>query len=438
MEKRYLFSPIGNTDPIKYLHDGSMLHIARVYKPDIVYLYMSKEMLDNQKADERYTKTLELLGKKLNHKFEIHVIERENLVDVQDYNIFYEEFRAIIAQIESEMEAEDQLFLNMASGTPAMKSALVVLATLAEYRFHAIQVSTPKKKSNQEYEERSEYEVELNWEYNEDNEADFENRCKEVECLNLVRMLKINMIEKHLLAYDYHAAFEIGKELKKDISKKAKDLLELASERVKLNTVRMNQLLQKCGYKLIDEDDEKRKIFEYALGLQIKVKREEYVDFIRGITPICVDLLKILLKEKCGIELEDYCYYTKKGVMKWSRNKLEGTDIQKYLLAQHSDFRYDVVYSYHLNGILENICDDSSLIDFAKTLINTEQKVRNVAAHEIVSVTAHWIKINTGKTPEEILDAIKYLCNEAGVCKREKNWDSYDDINKKIIQELER
>ena len=336
------------------------------------------------------------------------------------------------------MESEDQLFLNMASGTPAMKSALVVLATLAEYRFHAIQVSTPKKKSNQEYEERSEYEIELNWEDDEDNECNFENRCKEVECLNLVRMLKINMIEKHLQAYDYHAAFEIGKELKKDISKKAKNLLELAAERVKLNTERMNQLLLKCGYIAIDENDEKRKIFEYALGLQIKVKREEYVDFIRGITPICVDLLKILLKEKCGINLEDYCYYTKKGVMKWSKSKLENTNIQKYLLAQHSDFRYDVVYSYHLNGILENICEDSLLKEQAKTLIDVEQKVRNIAAHEIVSVTAYWIKTNTGKTPEEILESIKYLCNESGVCKREKNWNSYDDINKKIMRELER
>ena len=44
MSKRYLFSPVGNTDPIKYFSDGSMLHICRVYQPDIVYLYMSQEI----------------------------------------------------------------------------------------------------------------------------------------------------------------------------------------------------------------------------------------------------------------------------------------------------------------------------------------------------------------------------------------------------------
>ena len=31
MAKKYLFSPIGNTDPIKYLYDGSMIHICRYY-----------------------------------------------------------------------------------------------------------------------------------------------------------------------------------------------------------------------------------------------------------------------------------------------------------------------------------------------------------------------------------------------------------------------
>lgn len=43
MSRTYLFSPIGNTDPVKYFYDGSMLHICRYYKPDVVYLYLSKE-----------------------------------------------------------------------------------------------------------------------------------------------------------------------------------------------------------------------------------------------------------------------------------------------------------------------------------------------------------------------------------------------------------
>lgn len=147
MGKVYLFSPVGNTDPIRYFYDGSMLHICRVYEPDVVVLYLSKEMVMNQRKDQRYTRTLKLLSEKMSHPFEIRLIEKTGLSEVQQYDYFYQEFTEIIRKLEEEMEEEDRLLLNMASGTPAMKSALIVMATLAEYRFTPVQVSTPKKKA---------------------------------------------------------------------------------------------------------------------------------------------------------------------------------------------------------------------------------------------------------------------------------------------------
>lgn len=135
MSKTYLFSPIGNTDPIKYFYDGSMLHICRYYKPDVVILYLSHEMILHHEKDNRYVRSIELLGEKLGHTFEVRIIRDEQMVDVQQYDLFYHAFRGIIADIEEEMMPEDTLIVNMASGTPAMKSALLVMATLAEYRF---------------------------------------------------------------------------------------------------------------------------------------------------------------------------------------------------------------------------------------------------------------------------------------------------------------
>lgn len=69
------------------------------------------------------------------------------MVNVQQYDVFYKEFRSIISDIEREKGEDDRLLVNMASGTPAMKSALLIMATLAEYRFLPIQVSTPQKKA---------------------------------------------------------------------------------------------------------------------------------------------------------------------------------------------------------------------------------------------------------------------------------------------------
>ena len=140
MGKRILFSPVGGTDPIKYCSDGSMLHICRHYQPDEVVLYLSKEMTEKHREDNRYVKCIELLGELLHHNFLVRVIENPEFVDVQKYDVYYEIFHDEIKKISEQMTAEDELLVNMASGTPAMKSALLIMATLAEYRFKAIQV----------------------------------------------------------------------------------------------------------------------------------------------------------------------------------------------------------------------------------------------------------------------------------------------------------
>ena len=86
------------------------------------------------------------------------------------------------------------------------------MATLAEYRFLPIQVSTRlKKKVIWNMKNEKNMMTVANWELNQDNEIGAENRCVEVRCINLMRLLKIDIIKKHLLSYDYSAALEVGK-----------------------------------------------------------------------------------------------------------------------------------------------------------------------------------------------------------------------------------
>ena len=47
------------------------------------------------------------------------------------------------------MSKEDVLYLNISSGTPAMKSGLLVLKTLGEFQCIAIQVATPARRMNE-------------------------------------------------------------------------------------------------------------------------------------------------------------------------------------------------------------------------------------------------------------------------------------------------
>lgn len=440
MGKKYLFSPIGNTDPIKYLYDGSMLHICRYYEPDVVYLYLSKEMAENHKKDNRYVETLNLLGDFLNHKFEVHIIENPDMVEVQQYDVFYDEFRKIISEIEEQKEKEDQLLVNMASGTPGMKSALLIMATLAEYRFLPIQVSTPQKKSNLEHEERDEYDVKANWELNEDNEESAENRCQEVKCLNLMRLLKIDMIKKHLLSYDYHAALAVGKEIKDELNPVAWKWLQSADARAVLDWERMNRVLPENNgiISAVRQENKKKILFEYLLALDLKVKRGEYADFIRGITPLGVDLLEMVLEQYCQIDIRQYCMKNAKNGRKWSRGRMEGTEVQEIMNARYSSFNYKDVYSRHLQLVIEKKCKDDLLKQRTEELVQIEYNVRNIAAHNIVSATPEWVKEQAGRSVEDILWLLKYICEQVKINTRKENWDSYDYMNKRIIEELDR
>ena len=167
---------MGKTDPISNMRDGSMLHICRIYKPDEVYLYMSKEILQDHWTDNRYLYCLDKLSEKIKHSFEVRTIERPDLINVHKLDDFYDEFSRCLQQIP--VKTGEKILLNVSSGTPAMKMTLQVLAGLHPDKYIAIQVESPAKASNKEHEDTEHYDVELQWEYNLDNnDKEFETLC---------------------------------------------------------------------------------------------------------------------------------------------------------------------------------------------------------------------------------------------------------------------
>lgn len=437
---RVLFSPIGGTDPIRYLYDGSMLHICRHYQPDKVILYLSSEMVEKHREDNRYVRTLNMLGDSIGHTFDIKVIENEELIDVQKYDVYYEIFRQEIKNISDNLSSGDELIVNMASGTPAMKSALLILATLSEYKFIPIQVNSPQKKMNSEIEDRNNYDVELNWELNQDNLPDSENRCEEVKCMNLIKLLKIDLIKKFIRKYDYSAAFELGKELKDDISVDAYNMLEIANNRLKLNYKEISKITSNNKYDIYPiKDAGNMKLFEYACVLEIKLKKEEYSDFIRGITPLIVDIFEQILKTKMNINVELLCDI-RNGVKIWNIGKLKNNDIFDILnnsYIKKGGIKEGPVYSHALAHIIRVKSNDNILKSKVDEIVNVEQNIRNLAAHQIVSVTDKWFVDKSGKSPEEIMNIIRYLLVQAGVGVKKEDWDTYDVMNDKIVRYLE-
>ena len=430
---KILFSPIGGSDPIRNYHDGSMLHICRNYLPDRVVLYLSGEMYQHHVQDNRYVYCLEELGKKMSHPFEIEVIVRDELTEVQDYEYFYTEFTKCINDIVAQMDEGDELLLNVSSGTPAMKNALIILATLAEFSFQPIQVSTPLKRSNYMDENTKKYEVQEQWEFDEDNEPQEgdTSRCEEIKSLNLVKLLKVNLLEKHLQAYDYTAALEIARDLKNHISVKATAMIEQANERNQLNTKRVNELAKKIDYQPMPvKNQENCDLLEYVLLLQMKVRRKEYADFIRAITPVVFELFYRVLKRQCHIDIKDYCDEKKSG-LRWNPEKIKQTEVGDILQKEYAatGFRGGPVYSSQLKPLILHYSGSEKVNTLVTDLRHAEEKARNKAAHTIVSITNEKIVKWTDYTAEELLVKIQQLTLFVVPGQDGSIWDSYERMN---------
>ncbi|MCI9102405.1 MAG: CRISPR-associated protein Csm6 [Lachnospiraceae bacterium] len=440
MKQTILFSPVGGTDPISNTNgrDGSLLHICRVYQPDKVILYMSKEILDNQAKDDRYRYCLDRLAQKQGRKMEYEIIERPNLSNVQEFDFFYQDFRRIIARITEMMEDDDRLLLNVSSGTPGMKSGLLVLQTLGEFPGRLIQVNTPVNQMNEHH--HTGYDVAMLWEINEDNHDSFENRCREVQCPTLAAIKKEEIIKKHIAVYDYQAAISVARTLPEEYTAGYLTFLQMANARILLDFIKVDRILSKNDFfKFPVQGGDIRTDFEYALALEVKLKRHEYADFIRAITPLIVDLFEMVLKRRCKIDIRQYCFVDRNDIVKWDEKKLRETDVARQLnWGYEGGFKAGPVYSDHLRILIEAYAKEERLKKLAGELRDVEKHIRNLAAHQVVSITDGTIKKLTGLTGNQIMGKIKAMFTYTGIALKPEYWDSYDQMNQEILERMEK
>lgn len=437
MNKKILFSPVGGTDPISLnnCRDGSLLHICRVYKPDIVYMYMSAEIITNHEHDNRYIYCLDKLCNLLGHNMEYRIIEKRNLKNVQDYDYYYTDFRNTIKGVIDDMDESDTLILNVSSGTPAMKSGLIVLATLGEFNCKIVQVVTPERAMGEH--SHMGYDVETLWELDEDNVEDFENRCIEVHCPTLSIIKSEELIKSQILSYDYSAAYSIAKTLPQEYTNDYIDFIKFAEARMQLDFSTADPLDRgnEASFFPVRSSNEK-KYFEYALSLDIKLKRKEYVDFVRGITPIIVDLLELILKHTFRLDINTYCMTDKNKMRRWDRCKLDGTPVLEAIKKEFPNFDYKMISSVHLVAIIKNMFDDADVSGLAAEMRSVEENVRNIAAHDIVSITEEVIVKRTGFTPQMIMDKIHRAFAYSGIKVKKEYWNSYNDMNAEILKRI--
>ena len=403
---------------------------------------MSKEILEKQAQDDRYRRALGMLADMQHRSIEIECIERSKLDLVQEFDFFYQDFNNLLHNIAEQMEESDELLLNVSSGTPAMKSGLLVLRTIGEIPAKAIQVRTPERRMNV-HEHSKEYDLEMLWELDDDNSDPFENRCEEVSCPTLSDLMKKEIIKKHVRVYDYRAALDVAGTLREP-DEYVNSLLDMAYKRYLFD---INYCLQKeRPFRLPIRQEKYRDCFEYALMINIKLKRKEYGDFIRCITPLNTDLFELVLSTQCHIKANEFSKVTQNGSRKWDINKLAGTEVAKILQTNNriwNGIANDYISTKHLRLLIKATSDNEELISLVEELRKieggdeTKSGIRNMAAHEMLSVTNEIIKARTGYSGEEIMDMIKQLFDYIGIDIKPEYWNSYEKMNELIIDALD-
>ncbi len=444
MGKVILFSAAGGTDPISNSNcqDGALLHICRVYQPDKIYVYMSNYALSCEKLDNRYTYCLEKLYARTSKKLDYELIERPELEEVQDFDAFYDDYKKVIKTIMNTMEEGDTLYLNASSGTPAMKSTLVVLATLGDVDGILLQVTTPDKKINKHVHDN--YDVKMLWELNPDNSEGFVNRCSIVNCQSIVRMKHEEMLKQLINSYDYSAALSMAGNMNSEETKNYVHYLEYADYRMQLDYDSLNKLSIKYGLKsfIPIATGKYRNAVEYALSLIIKSERGDYADFVRGLTPLILELFILILEKHTRINARDFCYKDKySGGYRWDVGKIKkNSKTTEWLNIWNEEYKEgfkegNYLQAIHLLFVIKKYCS-TDIVNHSELLRNVEENVRNSAAHEIGPVTADTIKKISGSSCDKIIKSIKALFNYSGVVSDTRVWDSYRDMNSYIVSAI--
>ena len=268
---KILISAVGTTDPISNNHDAALLHIARNYRPDKIVLVYSQEMLVKQDLINKVLLSIEGYNP---------IIEIDSTILNNDEVFLFDKMYEVMGLIvQKYTNDDDEIILNLSSGTPQIISALFALNRINDYNTQAIQVATPKKGANREYKPLTDSEIDALIVENQDNSLDFVDRSIKDKSEKFSQALVKRHLRSLIASFDYQAAEAIinRKEYNKLLSKK-----RIAYIREKLNDfsrVFKNQSILSDILSFPLEDSQK-KALNYYLLIDVLKEREHIADVL--------------------------------------------------------------------------------------------------------------------------------------------------------------
>ena len=434
---RILYTPAGDTDPIRDFRDGAILHIIRHYAPDKVVVFLSAEMVVKEENNYCYSKAI----KNLMPDCELEFI-RTGIVNahkMEELLPLAEEFLKI-----RRANVQAEFLLNLSSGTPQMKSIMSFLATDFE-NVRAIQVDSPRRQSNRSnFANQDNDDIDFIIESNEDNLEDAPNRCSEPP-LKLLRRYSLRHQMLSLIDnYDYASALKMYQQNKALFDESVGKLLNHVVNREMLKTVEAFKCIEQVGKISLHatKNREVQELNEFFMIMELRQKKKQLPEFIVKITPFLYYLTKFYFVNKMGIGLDTIGDAAKNKSVKISCAKLNKNhpDLMKALESKYWNFRdgTDLAFSNLLIMLEAMPKCNQELLSLLKELRVVEEKQRNYIAHTIVSVTEEELmniepKLNSAQILEKLRKAFNLVMDGEQYFKK----NIYDELNYHIKKTLE-
>ena len=419
--KQILFSCAGTTDPVRGEHDGPMLHILRHYRPEAVYVFLTPEIRDLARGDDRFEKTRAWISEHWGgYQPEFHYIESD-VVQAQDMDALYEPMtRAVVQACQEDPEAE--VLLHVTSGTPQMQVILSQLAMDMRYRTRGIQVTNFEKKAGRTTRTNDkQYDVDLELAFNEDEQPGAANRCLAPRMYAMRR----EYLRRQITTLLDMRNFDAVEELQDSLPAQLQALVQHLAARNRLEDQAARQWAGKVGklpFPLYAYRGGSRGAYseasEYYLMTKNLVAAGNYTQFLLHLSPLVLTLqLAVLdrLLEGTGCAVRDFVLRENRNHQVFYPQRLREKlpELYAHYEARVMEARVGDVSTYLCDMLLSWFPNEPAA---ARTLFAhyaSLKDLRNQLAHTLQPVAREEIGKACGAEPEQLLKEIEKTLIEA-------------------------
>jgi len=438
---KILFSLLGFTDPIRNNYDGPMLHMVRHLRPDTVYLFMTREIVERDQKDNRFVKAIQSIDSS------IHVEKIDtDIADPHLHNASSEILKNVFHEVCRKHDGEE-IFVNISSGTPQLITVLNLLIVTTPHPVKPYQVTTPENRGNRTPTTSDAYDIDLEIECNLDGDENetTEKRLHHADLMQYKQTLVYGQIEALIeKQYDYKGVLTLLKKSGVHTSEKLFNLLTHGQLRLDLRTEEALKRLNKDKMREafpVRENERIRELVEYYQIVKVQQKTGELANMVLMLDPFAIRLQEAYMKTI--LKVDPNRFITKHGRKKLLSGKkiakfdekLKSTLDKKFKGFQDAEPSV-VVYHYMLEYFLQkqNRKDDGFFC-LSKKLTTLKTDLRNPLAHELRTTTDAEINQTIGVYSQRLLENIEDILTSVLTIKK-KHLEVYERLNTAIVDLL--